>query len=74
MEEKQRKPSRSELVNLLFQKKGNRCPICGNLISPDSCTIDHIYPKSLGGGDEIENLQLLCAECNSFKGNVPFLG
>ncbi len=74
MEEKQRKPSRSELVNLLLQKKGNRCPICGNLLNLDNCVIDHIFPKKLGGEDEMENLQLLCAECNCFKGDVPFLG
>jgi len=34
-------------------------------------TIDHIKPKSLGGGDEFENLQTMCAPCNSAKGSIP---
>ena len=32
-------------------------------------TIDHIIPRSKGGGDEIENLQLAHARCNKIKGN-----
>ena len=31
-------------------------------------TIDHIYPKSKGGTDHVENLWLLCGACNSSKG------
>jgi hypothetical protein len=30
--------------------------------------IDHILPKSLGGGDERENLAASCYRCNEFKG------
>lgn len=32
-------------------------------------TKDHIYPKSLGGTDGFENLQVMCATCNSKKGS-----
>jgi hypothetical protein len=32
-------------------------------------TVDHIYPKSKGGKDELENYQPMCAPCNSAKGN-----
>ena len=37
----------------------------------DSETIDLIYldPRSRGGSDAPDNLQLLCAACNSTKGN-----
>ncbi len=34
--------------------------------------IDHIYPRSKGGPDHIDNYQLMCKVCNSNKGvQVP---
>lgn len=33
----------------------------------DLATLDHILPLALGGGEEIENLQLLCFTCNQEK-------
>ncbi|MDA1028498.1 MAG: HNH endonuclease [Bacteroidetes bacterium] len=29
---------------------------------------DHIVPHSKGGGDQVENLRLLCRDCNLKKG------
>ena len=31
--------------------------------------VDHVLPKSRGGTDHFENLQLLCTHCNKSKGN-----
>ena len=36
-------------------------------------TVDHIIPKSLGGHNEIFNLQPMCAPCNERKGTVIYL-
>ena len=32
-------------------------------------TRDHIYPRSLGGSEDITNMQTMCQCCNSRKGN-----
>lgn len=42
-----------------------RCQRCG---AEEGLTVDHIYPRSKGGGNEPENLQTLCQSCNSKKG------
>jgi 5-methylcytosine-specific restriction endonuclease McrA len=34
-----------------------------------SFTVDHIKPRSLGGGDGLENLALACFHCNRRKTN-----
>ena len=34
-------------------------------------TIDHVIPRSRGGDDHLDNLQLLCGACNSLKGDRP---
>lgn len=37
--------------------------------APGSPTVDHIVPRSIGGTDEPENLQLACLRHNQAKGN-----
>lgn len=64
---------RRRIQALLFTAKirstliteSSECIICG---SSDDLTIDHITPVVKGGGNEIENLQVLCRTCNSSKG------
>lgn len=48
---------------------GNRAPEgSGGALVYRSLEIDHIYPRSRGGSDELSNLQALCSVCNTRKG------
>ncbi|MGL4593707.1 MAG: HNH endonuclease, partial [Thermoguttaceae bacterium] len=52
------------------EQKG-KCNSCGGEFELRNLEIDHIVPKSKGGGDYYENYQLLCGSCNRIKGNRP---
>lgn len=47
------------------------CETCGEALTWDDFTIDHIAPHSRGGRSEIENASLMCRKHNSAKGNRP---
>ena len=55
------------LKNQLFTAQRRRCAYCGRTHRIAYLEIDHKYPKSRGG-NEIDNLQLLCTRCNMRKG------
>ena len=47
------------------------CNGCKNDYLLKDLEIDHIIPKDVGGGDYLENYQLLCSHCNRTKKNKP---
>jgi 5-methylcytosine-specific restriction endonuclease McrA len=49
----------------LLEACGHRCLACGGA---ENVSVDHVIPLSLGGSNTIENIQPLCATCNSLKG------
>lgn len=53
-------------IDYLFLKQKSMCASCNKKLS--SFHVDHITPIALGGSSEIENLQILCRECNLKKG------
>ncbi len=55
--------------HVLFGRQEGQCAGCKILFPFPNLTIDHVVPRSKGGTDHLENLQLLCAACNSIKGD-----
>ena len=51
----------------VYEKDNFQCSVCGET-DLEKLSIDHINPVSLGGTNDINNLQVLCKECNSLKG------
>lgn len=49
----------------VYERDGYCCVKCGK---PSPLSLDHIWPWSLGGTDERDNLQTLCIPCNCSKG------
>jgi HNH endonuclease len=49
----------------VFARDNHACVLCG---TPEDLTIDHVYPRLLGGDDCDGNLQTLCRSHNSSKG------
>lgn len=47
------------------------CRYCGRCAPNVELEVDHIHPRSLGGGDEPDNLVTACHDCNNGKRDVP---
>jgi hypothetical protein len=54
----------TELRRAVFERDGGRCVECDEAFD---LQYDHILPVALGGATTLENLQLLCADCNRRK-------
>ncbi len=52
----------------LFARDGNRCQYCGRRFSTSELSLDHVIPKSRGGGATWENIVCSCVRCNIRKG------
>jgi 5-methylcytosine-specific restriction endonuclease McrA len=50
----------------VFARDRHRCQYCG---SERHLTVDHVVPRSKGGGDTWDNVVTSCAACNRKKGD-----
>ena len=55
--------------HVLFGQQEGQCNGCRMDFPFKIFEVDHFIPRSKGGSDHLENLQLLCPHCNRVKGN-----
>ena len=64
-------PNKAATMQALFEKQRSKCMYCGKeKHEANDLHLDHKIPVSLGGSNDLSNLQLLCGSCNSRKGNM----
>jgi len=56
-----------ELRKGLFERDNWTCRYCGEGVTSDTATLDHILPTVNGGTDDADNLATACHPCNSIK-------
>lgn len=61
------KARRLAMRQKVFDRCGWRCVYCGDHVSQENATLDHVVPKAQGGSRSHKNLVLACGECNQRK-------
>ncbi|MGI9337080.1 MAG: DNA methyltransferase [Gammaproteobacteria bacterium] len=61
-------PDKAKMKAMLYKGQGGKCNGCLQTYSTAFMDIDHLLPRAKGGDNDIANLQLLCKECNTMKG------
>ena len=58
---------KKQLKRLALWQTNPHCHWCGKKLCKRECTIEHILPRSEGGGDHLENLALSCERYNQSR-------
>ena len=59
-----------EVMLKVVRRDGQVCQECGKNVRDDELQFDHIIPHDKGGPVTVDNLRVLCAECNRTKGST----
>ncbi len=60
--------------NIAKLKSDSFCWYCGEVFDDKSkLTIDHVFPRSKGGTDDMDNIIMVCKHCNSSKRDTDLL-
>ena len=51
-------------------RQNNYCWYCGKELEPSKLTKDHVFPRSKGGDNDMDNIIMVCKTCNSSKGDM----
>jgi HNH endonuclease len=51
----------------VVRRDGQMCQLCAKNVLDNELHLDHVIPVSRGGTSTVENLRVLCAECNLKK-------
>lgn len=57
-------------VNVTKIQQNNYCWYCGKQMEPLKLTKDHVFPRSKGGDNDMDNIIMVCKTCNSSKGDL----
>jgi 5-methylcytosine-specific restriction endonuclease McrA len=53
----------------VYLRDNGRCRYCSKEIGFQDITLDHVHPKSKGGGSDWDNVVISCHTCNQKKGS-----
>jgi 5-methylcytosine-specific restriction endonuclease McrA len=59
---------RKNKVRKLLERDGDDCWLCGHPLD-GNMSLDHVIPRSRGGGNGLDNLRLAHVECNNRRGD-----
>ena len=54
----------------IFARDRNRCQYCGRRYASSELSLDHVVPRSRGGGATWDNIVCCCVRCNVRKGGL----
>jgi len=58
---------RQNIRHVVWLKFNKHCAYCGKELEYKDMQIDHMYPKTYGGNNELINLMPSCRRCNHYK-------